>query len=255
MGQVNVNYDDRMLAGIDRVAGARGLSRPDLLRAIAGETIDAHDAGRLAFQIEDGPRIDGSINALVVQLREGIVELDRSQRANQRHEKKLLDAWVGSEEVVRAAQENILARVNDINRKSYQPFLGKLADVYTALNGLGDRLTEAQDAKLEKVAERIEAVRAEASKPRTQYSLVLGDDRVLSLGFLSVCAVLVGFLSVMLFLLTASHVSWLGVPVARRMLTETTQVCQVIDHLYGVRNCKVPDDVRTAAIRAAKAGA
>ncbi len=37
MGQVNVNYDERVLEGIDRLRGTRGLSRAELLRAIAPE--------------------------------------------------------------------------------------------------------------------------------------------------------------------------------------------------------------------------
>ena len=54
MGQVNVNYDERVIEGIDRLRGTRGLSRAELLRAIATEAVEAHDAGWLAFQIEDG---------------------------------------------------------------------------------------------------------------------------------------------------------------------------------------------------------
>jgi hypothetical protein len=63
MGQINVNYDDRTLQGIDRLAATKGMSRPELLRAIAGEAIEAHDGGRLAFQVDDTPRIDGSMKA------------------------------------------------------------------------------------------------------------------------------------------------------------------------------------------------
>lgn len=159
MGQVNVNYDDRLLQGIDRVAAARGVNRPDLLRAIAGEAIEAHDAGRLAFQIDDGPRVDGSLNALALQFREAVVELERAQRVNQRHEKKLLDAYVGSEETVRAAQELLTTRINDINRKSYQPFVMKLGEVQAAIDALRDRLIQTQDAKFDVIAERMEAIR------------------------------------------------------------------------------------------------
>lgn len=244
MGQVNVNYDDRLLHGIDRIAAARGLTRPDLLRAIAGEAIEAHDAGRLAFQIDDAPRIDGSLNALAVQLRGATIELERAQRANQRHEKKLLDAYVGSEETIRAAQELLTARINDINRKSYQPFVMKLAEVRTAMDELRDRLTEAQDARLAVMVERLEAVRVDASAPRTQYNLVLGDDRMLSLKFLSVSGLAVAWLAILLFLMTASSVPFLGVPVAKRLLPSTRLICRLVDDRYGVRDCRVPEGVR-----------
>lgn len=254
MGQVNVNYDDLVLKGIDRVAGARSLSRPDLLRAIASEAVEAHDAGRLAFQIEDGPRIDGSINALAAQLRDAVIELERAQRANQRHEKKLLDAFVGSEENVRTAQEKLTARINDINRKSYEPFVNRMKDVHALVEALKVELADAQEARLAEIVERLEAVRIEASAPRKQFNLVLGDNRMLSLKFLSVCSLFVGWLAILLFLLTASHAAWIGVPVAKRMLPDTERICRVIDDRFGVQDCQIPEDYRKAVVRAARTG-
>lgn len=254
MGQINVNYDDRTLQGIDRLAAAKGMSRPELLRAIAGEAIEAHDGGRLAFQVDDAPRIDGSMNALTIQLREAVLEMERTQRANQRHEKKLLDAFVGSEDAVRQAQENLTARINDINRKSYQPFLMKLAEVQAAIEGMQGRLINAQSEKLSAIQDRLDAVRAAATVPRTQYNLVLGDDRVLSLRFLLACGGMTAFAAIMLFLIAASLVPWLGVPVANRMLTETSHVCRVIDGRYDVTDCRIPDAYRRPSVRSARAG-
>lgn len=254
MGQINVNYDDRTLQGIDRLAATKGLSRPKLLRAIAGEAIEAHDGGRLAFQVDDTPRIDGSMNALTIQLREAVLEMERTQRVNQRHEKKLLDAFVGSEDAVRQAQENLTARINDINRKSYQPFLLKLAEVQAAIEGMQGRLIDAQSEKLSAIQDRLEAVHAAAKVSRTQYNLVLGDDRVLSLRFLSACALLTAFAAIMLFLIAASLAPWLGISVANRMLTDTSHICRVIDDRYGVADCRIPDEYRRPSVRSARAG-
>lgn len=161
MGQVNVNYDERLLEGIDRLCSARGLSRAELMRAIATEAVEAHDAGRLAFQIEDGPRIDGSLNALAAQVREAVVELERAQRSTQRHERRMMDAWVGNEDSIRQAQENLTARVNDINRKSYEPFVNKIRDVISLFEGLKTQVAKTQEAGLAKVLDSLEAVRAE----------------------------------------------------------------------------------------------
>ncbi|MFC0588541.1 hypothetical protein ACFFF7_03870 [Novosphingobium aquiterrae] len=91
MGQVNVNYDDRTLAGIDRICSVKGLSRTEVMRLIATEAIEAHDAGRLAFQEVGGPKLGGTLNALAAQLRDNMVEQDRLLRSTQRHEKKMLD--------------------------------------------------------------------------------------------------------------------------------------------------------------------
>jgi hypothetical protein len=254
VGQINVNYDDRTLQGIDRLAASKGMSRPELLRAIAGEAIEAHDGGRLAFQADDTPRIDGSINALTIQLRETVLEMERTQRANQRHEKKLLDAFVGSEDAVRQAQENLTARINDINRKSYQPFLMKLGEVQAAIEGVGDRLIDAQGKKLSAIQDRLDAVDAAAKVPRTQYNLVLGDDRVLSLRFLSACGGMTAFAAIMLFLIAASLIPWLGVPVANRMLTDTSHICRIIDNRYGVADCRIPNEYRRPSVRSVRAG-
>ena len=82
MGQVNVNYDDRLLEGIDRLCSARGLSRAELMRAIATEAVEAHDAGRLAFQMGTAP---GSMAASMPWLRRcvtHVVELERVQRVH-----------------------------------------------------------------------------------------------------------------------------------------------------------------------------
>lgn len=86
MGQINISYDEALLRDLDRLAAAKNMPRADLLRAIATEAIEAHDGGRLAFQDNGGVQIEGSINALVVQMRDSVIELERAQRANQKHE-------------------------------------------------------------------------------------------------------------------------------------------------------------------------
>ncbi|PZU48989.1 MAG: hypothetical protein DI568_06870 [Sphingomonas sp.] len=126
MAQINISCDDRIVREIDRVAAARGERRLAMLRRVLEEVIEAHDAGRMTFQVDDQPRIDSSLNGLAIQLREAVVELDRTQRASQRHEKKLLDLWNGGEEANRTAQEQLSARLNQMAREGYQPFTEKL---------------------------------------------------------------------------------------------------------------------------------
>jgi hypothetical protein len=252
MGQVNVTYEDRLLEGIDRLCNARGLSRAELMRAIATEAVEAHDAGRLAFQIEDGPRIDGSLNALAAQVREAVVELERVQRSTQRHEKRMMDAWVGNEESIRQAQENLTARVNDINRKSYEPFVNKIRDVIALFEGLKAQLAKSQEAELVKLLDRLEAVRAEAVAPRNLYKVVFPGD--FTIGFLTVLASVVGVVGGFVILLAAANMAWLGVPVAKRMLPTTELVCRVINESYGVRDCEVPAEYRRGQVPSARSG-
>jgi len=250
MGQVNVNYDERILKGIDRLRGSRGLSRAELLRAIATEAVEAHDAGRLAFQIEDGPRIDGSLNALAAQVREAVVELERAQRSTQRHEKRMIDAWVGNEESIRQAQENLTARVNDINRKSYEPFVNKMRDVIAITEKLKVHLAEVQKVGLGQLLDRLEAVRAEAVAPRNLYKVVFPGD--FSLRFLIALASMIGLIGAFLVLLAAANMAWLGVPIAKRTLPTTELVCRMINDRYGVRDCQVPAEYRQGQILPAR---
>jgi metal-responsive CopG/Arc/MetJ family transcriptional regulator len=46
MAQLNVSFDDALLAEVDRLAAERGINRPELLRALVREAIGAE--GRLA---------------------------------------------------------------------------------------------------------------------------------------------------------------------------------------------------------------
>lgn len=250
MGQVNVTYDDRLLEGIDRVCSARGLSRTELMRAIATEAVEAHDAGRLAFQIEDGPRIDGSLNALAVQLRENVVEQDRLLRSIQRHEKKMLDALAPNAEAIRAAEERLSERVTNNNRKAYEPFVDVARKLRDAFGEAADRMDEKQDARLQKIEQRLEAIRAEAVAPRNLYKVVFPGD--FSLRFLVALTAVIGFVGAMVVLLAAANIAWIGVPIAKRALPTTELVCQMINDSYGVRDCEVPAEYRRGQVPTAR---
>ena len=252
MGQVNVNYDDRTLAGIDRICSVKGLSRTEVMRLIATEAIEAHDAGRLAFQEVAGPKLGGTLNALAEQLRANVVEQDRLLRSTQRHEKRMLDAWTPNAESIRAAEEKFMARITDNNRKSYEPFLDVAKKLKAAFGEAADRMASAQDERLRKIEQRLEAVRAEATAPRHLHRVVFPDE--FSLRFLVALASMIGVIGAFVVLLAAANMAWLGVPLAKRMLPTTELVCRIIDDRYGVRDCEVPSEYRQGPVRAARAG-
>jgi hypothetical protein len=249
MGQVNISYDDQLIANLDRVAAARRMARPELLRAIATEAVEASDAGRLAFQRDDAPRLDVSINALVARLNEGIVELERTQRANQLHEKKLLGAFAGTEENVRAARDQLAAQVNDVNRKSYQPFLRLLRELQVDVGQAEERALAAVKQEVIALHDHMNVVEKAASEARVQNNLVLGDDRMLSFKFLGCLSVPVGLLFILLFLLFVGQAQSLAVPVADRMLADAEHVCRLLNGRYGVNDCAVPKDDRKRAVQ------
>jgi hypothetical protein len=245
MGQVNIAYDDLQVAHLDRVAAARRMARPDLLRAIAKEAIEAHDAGRLAFQRDESPRLDVSINALAIRLNETIMELERSQRANQAHEKKMFGAWTGTEENVRAAEERLLIRINDINRRSYR--------LREPMEDAEERVLAAIKQELDGITERLDLIADAAAEPSVEHNIVLGDDRILSASFLAWAALPVGFLFILLFLLLVGQVQPFAVPVADRLLADTENVCRMVNRRYGVETCEVPADARARAVKVIEA--
>jgi hypothetical protein len=253
MGQVNIAYDDLQVANLDRVAAARRMARPDFLRAIATEAIEAHDAGRLAFQRNESPRLDVSINALSIRLDKAIMELERSQRANQLHEKKLLGAWAGTEENVRAAEERLLARINDINRKSYEPFVSRLDRLREPMEDAEERVLAAIKQELDGITERLDLIADAAAEPSVEHNIVLGDDRLLSFRFLAWTAVPVGFLFILMFLLLVGQVQPFAVSVANRLLADTEHVCRMVNRRYGVETCEVPADERVRAVKVIEA--
>ena len=252
MGQVNVNYDDRTLAGIDRICSVKGLSRTEVMRLIATEAIEAHDSGRLAFQEVAGPKLGGTLNALAAQLRDNMVEQDRLLRSTQRHEKKMLEAWVASEDAIRTAQEVLVERMNEANLKSYQPFVEQAHLLHTAFSEQSKRLFDAQVDRLKQIEKWLKAVRAEATSPRNLYKVVFPGD--FSIGFLAALGSIIGLIGAFVVLLAAANMAWLGVPLAKRMLPTTELVCRIIDDRYGVRDCEVPTEYRQGPVRAARAG-
>jgi len=65
------------------------------------------------------------------------------------------------------AEEHLLGRINDINRKSYEPFVMQLG-LRAAFSEASDpNPTEAQDERLAKIDTRLEAVRTQAVAPRS----------------------------------------------------------------------------------------
>jgi Ribbon-helix-helix protein, copG family len=164
MGQINVSADEKLIAAIDRVASARGLTRPDLLRKAMHELVEAHDGDRLAFAREEGPKLDASLTALAAQLREAVVELDRSQREGSKIAKRLIDASNGGLEAAREAERKLTERVNAHLRDGYAPYDSRVTDLANKVDELPQGcatavsellgFTEEQLTRIEKLANR-----------------------------------------------------------------------------------------------------
>jgi hypothetical protein len=89
MGQLNVSFDDALLAEIDRLAAQRGINRPELLRALVREAIGAE--GKVGEVGAPVPQTVSMVEApeLMGQLMHMSVDLDRVLRDMDRRELRL----------------------------------------------------------------------------------------------------------------------------------------------------------------------
>lgn len=248
MAQVNVTYADDLVAALDRVAAARRMARPELLRAIAQEAVEAHDAWRLAFRREDGPRLDASISGLVVQLRDALTEIARMQNDNIRFQKRLVEAFTGSEKTVGAALERVWAHIRALNVENFKPFVDELDGLIEHLEAAEERTQAAVAEELSAIHQRLDAVLRAAGEAKVQHNLVLGDNRTLSFWFLLRMSWLVGALSVLLFLLFAQWSQPMALFVSTGLINTDERVCLLVNWKGGVKDCLPPSEMRDRAL-------
>ena len=86
MGQLNVSFDDALLAEIDRLAAQRGINRPELLRALVREAIGAEGkVGEVAAPsrqpegIAPGPELVGQLMQMSIDLDRVLRDMDRRE--------------------------------------------------------------------------------------------------------------------------------------------------------------------------------
>lgn len=254
--QVNVTCPEDLVAAIDRVAAARRMARPELVRAIMLETVETHDAGRLAFRREDGPRLDASISGLVVQLREALTESARMQAENMRFARRQIETFTAAEATVQAATERVAGRIRELNRASYQPFVEKLEALCEHLEAAEERTQAAVEVELSAIRARLDKVLKAAGEARTTHKLILGDNRVLTFKFLMGAAGFVGIMAVMLFILAAMHFQPVALFTSDRLIDSDERLCLLVNRHVGVEDCQLPrkDRDRALAVIAANDG-
>jgi hypothetical protein len=113
MGQLNVSFDDALLAEIDRLAAQRGINRPELLRALVREAIGAEwKVGEVAAPV---PQAIGMTQApeLVGQLIQMSIDLDRVLRDMDRREVRLGKALAARAALDDGAQTQLAGVLGD----------------------------------------------------------------------------------------------------------------------------------------------
>ena len=250
MGQINVTADDKLVAAIDRVASARGLTRPVFLRKAMHELVEAHDAGRLAFAREEGPRLDSSLTALAVQLREAVIELDRAQRENQKLSKRLIESWNGGEAAARAAQERVSALIADHLREAFDPYRIGVDDMLGKVQALPAKVAETLGDALGGIGRQLAEIRKLAAQPRTATYLSLSERVDVGIAvFAAGCAAI--FLMGMLFGLYLND----GPEPATKdpvleIIPTPASACRVVNYVFAAKDCRIPEAARQRAVDA-----
>jgi predicted transcriptional regulator len=249
MAQVNISLEDRVVAELDRIAEAKALSRPELLRRVIQELIEAHDAGRVLFQKEAAPRLDTTVSFLVHELRDLVVELDRAQNENARLFGKLVADWNGGEAASQRAHESIANQIRQRNSEAYSAFYQQVEKLLAGFEALEPRLVEVLEPHLTQISEQLaESIRL-AGEPRKITALYLSNDRALSLKFLSACGALTIFIGALIATILPTRFDSWSVWQAAKLIDSDAQMCRLIEREYGTADCRVPERERDLALR------
>ncbi len=244
MAQVNVSLEDRVVAELDRIAEAKSLSRPELLRRVIQELIEAHDAGRVVFQKEAAPRLDTTVSFLVHELRELVVELDRAQNENARLFGKLVTDWNGGEAASQRAHESIANQIRQRNSEAYSAFYQQVEKLLAGFEALEPRLVAVLEPHLTQISEQLEESIRLVGEPRKITALYLSNDRALSLKFLSACAALTIFIGALIATILPTRFDGWSVWQAAKLIDSDAQMCRLIEREYGTADCRVPERER-----------
>lgn len=185
MAQVNVAYDDSLLRHLDALAAKRGVSRPDLLRAVAEEAVRADEQG-LAMFAPPSP-IEQPINAeqtmhMVHELRELSMGLDRLLRSAEKREKQLMAACNATEEANRSARERHGQELAERFREGSTPYLVMLEELRAQVDSKLDvavkamRTSSASDLIRSDLAKLHQEMHAGFSKARPSVHWHFGRD-------------------------------------------------------------------------------
>lgn len=175
MAQVNVAYDDLLLAHLDALAATRGLPRPDLLRAIAEEAVRANEQGRALFEQPDAP-IDPETAILLATKVEGLsIDFDRLMRSVDRREKRMLERFDATEEANRTAFERVQANMVDRFVEGSAPFTSMLAELRADNRKLHEDMIEAarSPASIDEIKKELAVISSRYQEVRPVYNLHL----------------------------------------------------------------------------------
>jgi uncharacterized membrane protein YccC len=247
MAQINITVDKTLASAVDRLASIRSLSRPELLRQMMQEMVEAHDAGRLAFTREEGPKLDSSLSALVAQLREANVELDRTQRENAKIAKRLIDATNGGEEAYRHALEELTNRLVAQRKEANIPFLEQVNQLRADMAALPDVIGNQVSGHFAPMENQLVTIAQEARAPRLVRNLIVGREFVQEWPVMATMSGLWFSSGILLLVLAGNMVPGLGRSLANQFVDNDVALCRQLNYRFNSRECAMPDLRRRSA--------
>jgi hypothetical protein len=162
---------------------------------------------------------------------------------------KLTDKWNGGEEANRIAQEKLLAHFRAQDQASLSPFYARAEQLLAAFEALEPKLFAALEPHLAKISEQLGKSIALASEPRQMRSIYLGDNRFLSLKFLSACGGLALLMGALVATILPTQFDGWSVWQSGKLIDHPAKMCRLIARKYGVTDCRVPEQERDLGLR------
>ena len=221
MGQVNVAYDDSLIAYIDALAAARGMARPDLLRAIAEEAVRANEQGREMFEPAELPIDPDTALTLATKVEQISIDLDRILRAAERREKKLLEAFHATDQANRDAADRLGEELTERFSDGATPFNEMLSEHLQKVEELHNsvRSTAQSPDWIAGINAKLDVIEAAAKEPRSVNQYEIAPNWRLPAWQLCLAA-LVALLAAALVITMLARLapdSWIATPMSRAM--------------------------------------
>jgi len=244
VAQVNVAYEDRLLAHLDAVAEGRGLSRPDLLRAIAEEAVRAGEQGRAMFEPPKLPIDPGTAVTLALKVEQISIDLDRILRAAERREKRLVEAFNATDEANREAMNRLGEMLAARFSQGATPFSELLDGHLEEVEELHKQVISAALAPdwVAGFDARLDVIEAAAKTPRTVNRYEIAPDWRMPAWQICVGAITALFAAAVVITTLARLTpdSWIANPMARAMYGSADQaMCELWKAKHGAKACPV----------------
>lgn len=244
MAQVNVAYDDALLAHLDAVAERRSVSRPDLLRAIAEEAVRANEQGRAMFEPPELPIHPDTAVALATKVAQISIDLDRILRAAERREHKMLTAFNATEEANRNAVDRLGRELSSRFLDGATPFGEMLADHLDEVGKLQqDVLSAARSPEwIAGFNARLAVIEAAAKEPRHMNRYEIAPNWRLPAWQVSLAAFVALFAAAIVITTLARLTpdSWIATPMSRAMYGSSDRgMCELWKAKHDTDACPV----------------